>query len=122
MAENQEGLTTLQLKAIPIILASKNITEGVKKAGIKRETYYQWIREPEFKAEFTRQRREVIDLALHDLKTSASEAVSVLRGLLKAEGESVRFRAAQAILDNVIKSIEIENIEKRLDVLERRVG
>ena len=120
MTEKKGGLTTLQRKAIPIILASKTISEGVKKAGIKRETFYQWIRDPGFKAEFIQQRQEIIDLALHELKTSASEAVSVLRELLQAEGEGVRLRTAQAILENVLKSIEIENLEKRIEELERR--
>ena len=120
MTEKKEGLTILQRKAIPIILTSKTISEGVKKAGIKRETFYQWIRDPEFKAEFAGQRQEIIDLALHELKTSASEAVTVLRELLKAEGEGVRLRTAQAILENVLKSIEIENLEKRIEELERR--
>lgn len=119
MTATQKGLTTLQRKAIPVILASKTITEGVKKAGIKRETFYQWIRDPEFKAVFTRQRQEIVDLALHELKTSTSEAVCVLRELLKAEGEGVRLRTAQTILDNVLKSIEIENLEMRVEELER---
>src|SRR3989338_9710460 len=120
MTEKKEGLTNLQQKAIPIILSSRTITEGVKKAGVKRETFYLWLKNPEFKAEFIRQRQEIIDLALHELKTSASEAVTVLRELLKAEGEGVRLRTAQAILENVLKSIEIENLEKRIEELERR--
>lgn len=119
MDENEKALTTRQRKAIPIILASKTITEGVEKAGIKRETFYKWNRTPEFKEAFREQRQEMIDLALHELKVSTSEAVGVLRALLSAEGESIRLRTAQAILDNILKSVEIENIEHRLDVLER---
>lgn len=110
---------TKQLKAIPLILEAKSITEGVKKAGISKTTFYDWLKSPEFKAEFVRQRQELVDLALHELKTSASEAVSVLRGLLKADAESVRLRTAQAILENVLKSIELENIEQRIEDLER---
>lgn len=102
-----------------MILEAKSITEGVKKAGISKTTFYDWLKAPEFKSEFVRQRQELVDLALHELKTTTSEAVGVLRGLLKAEGESVRLRTAQAILENVLKSIELENIEKRLTELER---
>lgn len=116
-----QNLTKNQLKAIPLILEAKSITEGVKKAGISKTTFYEWLKTPEFKAEFVRQRQELIDLALHELKTSASEAVSVLRELLKAEGEGIRLRTAQAILENVLKSIELENIEKRIEELERNL-
>ncbi len=122
MVENQKGLTTLQRKAIPIILSSKTITEGVNKAGIKRETFYQWIRDPEFKSEFIRQRQEIIDIALHELKTSASEAVSVLRELLKAEGEGIRLRTALGILEHIGKFVEFERLEGRVEELERRLN
>lgn len=119
MDETVRNLTKNQLQAIPLILEAKSITEGVKKAGISKTTFYDWLKAPEFKSEFVRQRQELVDLALHELKTTTSEAVGVLRGLLKAEGESVRLRTAQAILENVLKSIELENIEKRLTELER---
>ena len=107
-----QNLTKNQLKAIAPILEAKSITDGVKRAGIAKATFYEWLKAPEFKAEFVRQRQKLVDLALHELKTSASEAVGVLRGLLKAEGESVRLRTAQVILENVLKSIEIENLER----------
>lgn len=116
-----QNLTKNQLKAIPVILEAKSITEGVKKTGISKTTFYEWLKAPEFKAEFVRQRQELVDLALHELKTSASEAVSVLRGLLKADAESVRLRTAQAILENVLKSIELETLEKRVEELERSI-
>ncbi len=121
MAEDEKGLTTLQMKAVPLILASKNITEGVKKVGTTRETFYQWMQDDEFKAEFIRQRQEIVDIGFHALMASAMDAVKVIRDLLSAKSESVRLRAAQAILDNIQKSIELENIEKRLDEIERRL-
>lgn len=119
MDKNEQNLTGNQSKAISQILEAKSITEGVKKAGISKTTFYAWLKNPVFKAEFVRQRQGLVDLALHELKTSLSEAVTVLRELLKAEGEGVRLRTAQAILENVLKSIELENIEQRLEVLER---
>ncbi len=121
MNETGQNLTKNQLKAIPLILEAKSITEGVKKAGISKTTFYEWLKITEFKAEFTKQRQELIDLALHGLKTSTSEAVNVLRELLNASNESVRLRTAQTILENVLKSIEIENIENRIEELERKL-
>jgi len=115
----EQNLTKKQLKAIPLILESKTIIGGVEKADISKTTFYEWLKIPEFKEEFVRQRQEIIDLALHELKTSTSEAVNVLRDLLRAEGEGVRLRTAQAILENVLKSIELENLETRVIALER---
>jgi hypothetical protein len=124
MIDNNPQFPTLsgkQLKAIPVILSSRNITEGCKKARISRDIFYDWIKNPIFKDEFERQRQEIIDSALHGLKVSASDAVEVLRALLKADQECVRLKTATAILDHIEKFIELETIQKRLDDIERRV-
>jgi len=120
MDEIEQSLTEKQLKAIPIILAAKSITEGIEKAKISRGTFYGWMKIPEFKAEFVRQRQEVVDLALHELKTSAGEAVSVLRKLLSARQEGVRLRTALGMLDHISKFIQLEELEQRITALERR--
>lgn len=117
----QQDLSTKQLKAIPIILSCKSIAEGCERIKISRESFYSWLRDPVFKAEFIKQRQELIDLALHELKASTSEAVAVLRELLGAEEEGVRLRTAQSILGAVLKSIEIENIEARVTLLEEKI-
>ncbi len=78
------------------------------------------MRDPAFRDEFIGQRQELVDVALHELKTSASEAVTVLRELLKAESEGVRLRTALGILEHIGKFVELENIEARLSALERR--
>lgn len=119
---NCKDLSRRQLKAIPIILQAKNITEGANNAGITRQTFYEWYQHPEFRTEFTRQRQEVIDLALHELKTLTGEAVDVLRNLLKAEGEGVRLRTALGVLEHVGKFIELEDLEKRISDIERSLN
>ncbi len=121
MNKTGQNLTRRQLKAIPIILQARSISEGVEKAAISKTTFYEWIKTPAFKADFERQRQEIIDAALHELKLTAGEAVRVLRELLKAKGEGIRLRTATAILDNIGKFIELENIEKRLSEIERTV-
>lgn len=117
----EPNLTEKQLKAIPIILAAKNVTEGVKRARTSKTTFYEWLKSPGFKEEFTRQRKEVIELALHELKTSTSEAVNVLKELLRSSEEGIRLRASTAILDYVGKFIELEDLEQRLTEIERKL-
>jgi hypothetical protein len=110
-----------QKKAIPVILAAKSITEGAKNAKVSRTQFYEWMHDPVFKTEFEMQRQGIIDEALHALKLTASEAVEVLRELLKAKQAGIRLKTATAILDHIGKFIELENIEKRLSELERRI-
>lgn len=120
--ENGRNLTKNQLKSIPLILEAKSITEGVKKARLSKSTFYEWHKNPEYKAELIRQRQESVELALHELKTSANEAVTVLRALLKAESETVRLRTALGILEHIGKFIELEKLEGRIEELERSIG
>ncbi len=71
-----------------------------------------------FRGELDKQRKEVIALALQDIKASAGDAVKVLRGLLKAKNESIRLKASTSILDYIAKFLEIEELEARLQILE----
>ncbi len=57
--EKKSKLTARQLKAIPHIVSSHTYTEGCKKAKINKTTLYKWLKEPEFKVEFDRQRDEI---------------------------------------------------------------
>jgi hypothetical protein len=115
-------LSEKQRKAIPVILAARTITEGCKNARISRDSFYLWLKEPDFKAEFERQRKDTINLALHELRALAGDAVEVLRKLLKAKQEGVRLRTAMGILDHIAKFLELEAIERRLEDLEMRMG
>lgn len=114
-------LSPKQLKAIPIILGSKNISEGVKKAKISRDTFYDWYKEPVFKAEFNRQRQEVIDTATHELKMSAGDAVRTLRELLTSDEDTIRLRTAQILFDNILKFAELQDVQERLANIEARL-
>ena len=87
-------------------------------ASFSRATFYNWLQDSTFKDEFEKQRKAVIDLALHELKIGAEEAVHVLRRLLKAKSESIRLRASISIIDYIAKFIELEEIERRLSLVE----
>ena len=116
--KTEQKLTEKQKKAVISILEAKSITEGVKKAGISRTTFYEWLKNPVFKAEFARQRNEIIELGLDELRAATGEAVRVLKGLLGSKNEGIRFRASESILTHVAKFREIEEIEKRLSEIE----
>lgn len=116
---SSQVLSDKQTKIIVAILQSRTIAEGCRKAKISRETFYEWLKDETFKAEFEKQRREIIDLSLHELKTASREAVDVLRGLLISKKDGIRFRAATTIIENVIKSLELEDLNKRIEALEK---
>jgi hypothetical protein len=116
-------LTARQGKTITAVLVAKSIAEGLKKAKVSRSSYYQWMREnAAFKDELERQRKELIDEGYHLLRISVLEAATTILELQRtAQGEGVRLRAAESIIDRVYKLAELEDIEERLEALERRI-
>jgi hypothetical protein len=55
------------------------------------------------------------------LQRATPAAVATLLGCLKADSESVRLRAAAAILEHAHKDIEVEDLEARLVALAAEV-
>ena len=114
-------LTTRQRRAIPLVLAAKNIEEGCRAAKITAVTWYAWLKNEGFKAEVDRQREAVISEALDRLKAAINEAVEGLTGLMSAEEKTVRLRACERVLEYFLKAKEIEDIEERLGRIEKLI-
>lgn len=112
------NLSDKQLKAISLILSAKTLEEGCRQADISKQTFYNWMVNPDFKDELTRQRNEVIQEGLSNLKTSIKKAVAVLMDCLNSKDESVKRRAANDLLTHCLRLREIEEVEDRLQALE----
>lgn len=115
------NLTERQRKAIPFLVNSPTVEGGCKGAKISRETYYQWLSDPLFKDELKRHRDQVIEEALNVMKANMTKAVNVLVGLLNTESEFLKRSVANDILGHVLKSKELEDIERRVEALEKIV-
>ncbi|MCX5803483.1 MAG: hypothetical protein NTU69_08145 [Proteobacteria bacterium] len=111
-------LTDRQLRSISCILNAKSIEDGCKQADVPKTTFYGWLQDPNYKDELTRQRNEVIQEGLSNLKTSIRKAVEVLMECLNSKDESVKRRAANDLLTHCLRLREIEEVEDRLQALE----
>lgn len=121
MSQNTSTIVNLsdkQLKAISLILSAKTLEQGCFQANISKQTFYNWLENPEFKNELTRQRNEVIQEGLSNLKISIKKAVEVLMDCLSSKDESVKRRAANDLLTHCLRLREIEEVEDRLQALE----
>ena len=115
-----KSLTEKQLASIPVILASKNYAEGVKKAKIGKTTFYKWLKTPEFKQELDFQRKQLVTQALSILRTSTGKAVQVLIKLLDSDNEMIRLKTAITILEFTERFQEQEEIIERIRILEEK--
>ena len=115
------ALTDRQLKAIPVIVASPTYSEGCKKAKLNRTTFYEWLKNPEFKAELDRKREEIAAEAFGVLSQSLTKAVEALVGLLDNADDRLKRLAAKDIIDFIIQHKENEELEQRIATIEQKL-
>jgi hypothetical protein len=114
-------LSERQVKSIPHLVAAPNYEKGRRKAGISRNTLYEWLKDPAFTTELKSQRNQVIDGALDVLKGHVGGAVEALVGLLPTKNEYLRRTVANDIIEHVMKGKELDELEKRLKALENAI-
>jgi len=115
-------LTARQRRAIPLVLAAKNIEEGCRAATITPVTWYAWLKNEGFKAVVEAQREAVVSEALDRLKSAVKGAVEGMTSLMGAEEKNIRLRACERVLEYFLKAKELEDIEERLGRLETLIG
>ena len=115
-------LTDRQLKTIPAIVSSPTYTEGIKKAKVSRKTFYQWLKQPEFKAELDRQRNDIAAEAFGVLSQGLTRAAETLVGLLDNKDDRLKRLAAKDVIDFIIRHKENEDLDERLTEVEKQLA
>jgi hypothetical protein len=116
-----EELTDRQRKSIPYLVASPTMEEGRRKAKLSKNALYEWLKNPVFKRELSAQRDLVVTEALDTLKGHMNEATETLVNLLNADSDSLKRYVANDIINHVLKAKELQDLEERLEKLEKIV-
>lgn len=90
-------------------------------AGITKQTWYNWMKDEGFKEEVHLRREAIVAESLERLKIAVTGAVEGLTELVDAEESNIRLRACGQVLDYFMKARELEDMERRLLVLERAI-
>ena len=123
MNASAETLTPRQQLVIAELLSSPSVEEGCRRAKVAKATVYGWLKNPIFQAELKRQREAVVEQAFNRLKAGMSQAVDKLLALLHAEGQlGIQLRAAQTLVDQGIKAVELQDLESRIEALEQEAS
>lgn len=120
MKGHGEKLTRKQEQAIAALLSEATVAAAAEKAGVGEVTLYRWLKLPGFVGAYRTARREVVEKAIAQLQDSSWAAAATLLRLLGSPSDSVRLRAAQTILDQANKGLELIDFEERLSALEQR--
>lgn len=118
------NLTPRQHKAIAALLVAPTVQGAATIAGVGERTLYRWLKEQAFLLALRDAERAAVEAAGRRLLVLQEAAVATFERLLDERvdvPDSVRLRAAQAVLDNFFRLRELQTNEERLAELERLV-
>ena len=117
-------LTPKQEAAVRALLTSKNVGEASGAVGVSERTLYRWLADPDFRAALSVAEGDLLDAATRRLLTLQDDAIGAFEDVLTGGPDvtdTARLRAAQAVLDYLLKLREMRSIEERLAALEAKV-
>ncbi len=107
--------------SVLIVCLARGLTlrEAARKAGVGERTAYRRAGEVEFRQSVSRARADLVATAVGRLANYTSVAADTLRGLLGSGSDSMKLRAATAILDTAMRGVEQSDLAERLNALEQ---
>lgn len=67
-------------------------------------------------------RRQVVERAVSEMQSATNEAVETLKRNLHCEKPAVEVRAAQIIIEQAVKGVELVDLQERVERLEELIG
>lgn len=107
-------------QAIAALLFHKNLEAAARAVGIGTHTLQRWTKDPEFAAAYKEARRTAFCQSIARLQEASGAAVAtVLKIMLDSKvSAGTRLRAAEVVLSQGAKAMEIEELEARVAELE----
>ncbi len=108
-------------EAVAALLSQRNHEEAARVVGIGIATLVRWEKLPEFQTALRRARRNAFSQTVGRLQQGSSAAATTLLKVMVDSNTpaSTRVRAAECVINQATKAIEIEDIEARVSELER---
>jgi len=96
------------------------VRAAAKLSGVSERSLHRWLAEPTFRAAVLSAEGDAIDHAARRLIGLQDDAIDTLQDVLANRSTNVadRLRAAQSVLDYLLKLRELRNIEQQLSDLE----
>ena len=117
--EEEDDLSPQQAQALAALLTSGTVEAAAKKAGISARTLRRWLAAPDFRRCYLAARRQALEQATGALQQATSGAVAALVRNLKCGIPPSEIRAAQVILEQAAKGVEMLEFEERLAAIEQ---
>lgn len=121
--ERPRQLSPTQDKAIAALLAEPTIRKAAELAGIGERTLHDWLDDPMFSEAYRHARKQVFQHGMSLCQKYVPHAVQTLVKVMADSGAShaAKVSAATALLKFGRESIEIDDLQARLEDLEQKI-
>ncbi len=119
---NEGGAAKLTRKAeqaIAALLEHPTIDEAARACGVSKRSLWRWLQREDFQKRYREAQRAVVDGAIAELQAATKEAVKTLRRNLRCGNFFAENTAAQVILAQSFKAIELQELQSRIEHLEK---
>jgi hypothetical protein len=118
------SLTSRQRKALRSLLVRPTIQLAAEDCGTAESTLYRWLQEDDFRQALTKAEDDAIDHAARRLVRLTDAALGIIA---LAMGDSnahmgIRLKAAELVLSNMLRLVELRTVEQRLADVEIRLN
>jgi hypothetical protein len=111
-----------QERVAALLASGSTIRDAAVESGAGERTIHSWLDDPAYRAFVGGLRDHILAETIGRLTRAATRAATVLEGLLEAESEGVRFRAALGLIDTMIKTREHGELSARVSELEAQLS
>lgn len=119
----QKMTRKMELAALALV-TEPTIKDAADHVKVSESTLLRWMKREDFQAVHLEMKHKAVGQAIALMQKSTTKAVETLISVLDDEDTpaTVRVAAARIFIDRALKSVELENIQTRLDELERRAN
>lgn len=116
-------LNIRQDRFLKALLEAPNIEKACEMAKINKTTGYKYLKDDKFMNEYRKLRREAMQQVTARLQKSSEEAVDVLKEIMndKKATTSSRVQSAKNVLEIAYRSIELDDIQERIETIESSI-
>lgn len=117
---SEPKLPAKQEAFLAALLVNPTIKAACEESRIGETTGWRYLNEEKFKERYRKAQRQVVEHAIVRLRADAGDAAKALREIVddSTAPASARVSAARTILEITFKSVEIYDVEGRMDALE----
>ncbi len=100
------------------LMSTSTLIDAAAQAKVSEVTLWRWLQDEDFAKAYRAARRQVVERAVSELQAACGEAVETLKRNLHCEQAAVEIRAAQIILEQAVKGVELIDLQERVERLE----